>query len=260
MAQQQDWGFLFWELFTATKATGELLTAKDIQNAFCLGDEHVSLLVPHGQVAKSIRYLLHQCEALGVEEEDEDPPPYGVPDAQILTDYWTMSETLGRDLTDPAVRWPKDLIDAHDQASKLMKFREKKDTASQFRIRRRLLRKWSFAADGLFIRPAASQLELIEEGDHLHHCVGSYSTKHSSGKTAIFFIRRVTRPREPYYTLQLNEKSLTVKQNRGLRNCARTPEVQAFEDKWLAWVRAGAPRDKSGKPIIADTKKKGAAA
>lgn len=50
--------------------------------------------------------------------------------------------------------------------------------------------------------------------------------------------------------MQLDEKTLTVVQNRGLRNCARTPEVQAFENKWLAWVRAGAPRDRDGKPVL----------
>ena len=41
-----------------------------------------------------------------------------------------------------------------------------------------------------------------------------------------------------------------MRQNRGLRNCPRTPEVQAFEDLWLSWVRAGAPRDKAGRPVI----------
>ncbi|MDE7376690.1 MAG: PcfJ domain-containing protein, partial [Muribaculaceae bacterium] len=60
------------------------------------------------------------------------------------------------------------------------------------------------------------------------------------GGTAIFFIRRTVEPGKPYYTLELDEKALTVRQNRGLRNCGKTPEVQAFEEMWLAWVRAGA--------------------
>ena len=47
----------------------------------------------------------------------------------------------------------------------------------------------------------------------------------------------------------LDERELTVRQNRGMRNCPRTPEVRAFEDLWLSWVRAGAPRDSDGKPI-----------
>lgn len=50
-------------------------------------------------------------------------------------------------------------------------------------------------------------------------------------------------------TLELDERELTVQQNRGMRNCPRTPEVRAFEDLWLSWVRAGAPRDSAGKPI-----------
>lgn len=84
----------------------------------------------------------------------------------------------------------------------------------------------------------------------MHHCVWTYAERHAAGKTAIFFIRRTVEPRTPYYTLELDEKSLTVKQNRGLRNCGKTPEVQNFENLWLAWVRAGARRDTSGKPIL----------
>ena len=41
-----------------------------------------------------------------------------------------------------------------------------------------------------------------------------------------------------------------VIQNRGKRNCDRTPEVEAFERTWIAWVRAGARRDKAGAPVI----------
>ena len=104
---------------------------------------------------------------------------------------------------------------------------------------------------GLLIRPAASQRELTAEGDALHHCVGSYGEAHAAGRTAIFFIRRSGRPREPFYTLELDEKELKVRQNRGKNNCARTPEVEAFEEEWLAWVRVGAPRARDGKPLLA---------
>lgn len=109
--------------------------------------------------------------------------------------------------------------------------------------------KYAFAADGLLIRPAASQQELTDEGNALHHCVSTYGKKHANGKTAIFFIRRKNMPRKSFYTLELDERKLTVQQNRGMRNCPRTPEVRAFEDLWLSWVRAGAPRDSAGKPI-----------
>lgn len=59
------------------------------------------------------------------------------------------------------------------------------------------------------------------------------------------FIRRSDAPDEPYYTLELDEGHLTVRQNRGLRNCARTKEVRDFEAAWLEW--AGQKRQKMEK-------------
>lgn len=249
MARAQDWGVWPWDLFVRAKEHGEVLTAEDIETAFCLGDDHAAELAGRGPVAKSLRYLLDQCEATAVEAEDEDPPPHGIPDVQTLLDYWSMARTLGRNLNDQLVRFPRDLLDAHDQASEQMKERETDLLVQQFRFRRRLLRKYAFAADGLLIRPAASQKELTAEGNALHHCVGTYGKRHATGATAIFFIRRASRPWESYYTLELDEKELKVQQNRGKHNCARTPEIQAFEDKWLAWVRVGAPRGQDGKPV-----------
>lgn len=80
--------------------------------------------------------------------------------------------------------------------------------------------------------------------------MATYAKRHAGGETAIFFIRRASQPEKPFFTLELDEKRLNVRQNRGLRNCARTPEVQAFEEKWLEWVRAGAPRGRDGKPVL----------
>ena len=248
MARKQDWDVWAWDLFTNAKKYGEVLTAEDIRTAFCLGDDHAAELAGRGPVAKSLRYLLGPCEVIELEAEDENPDPF-IPDVPTLLDYWDMARTLGRNLNDPQVRFPKNLLDAHDQASELVEQRKVDVLAAQFRFRRRLLKKYSFGLDGLLIRPAASQRELTEEGDALHHCVGTYGKRHAEGKTAIFFIRRASRSWESYYTLELDEKRLEVRQNRGKLNCARTPEVRAFEDKWLAWIRAGAPRGRDGKPV-----------
>ncbi len=247
MGRGQSWEKLFWELFVGVKAIGEVLTAEDMINAFCLGDEHLSMLIPRGQVGKSIRYLLRQCHAMACECDDAGADP--IPDAQILTDYWTMAETLGRDLSAPSVRYPADLIAAHDRAAELMKSKGLDGLPELFRIRRRALKKYAFISNGLLIRPAATQWELTAEGDALHHCVGTYGKRHAKGETAIFFIRRAARPKEPYFTLELDEKKLEVRQNRGNHNCPRTPEVEAFEKEWLVWVRAGAPRDRNGRPV-----------
>lgn len=247
-ARSQEWGLLLWRLFVQTKQTGETLTGEDIQNAFCLGDNHILELIGRGPVGKSLRYLLRQCDTL--EDEVDSEGADWMPDVQTLLDYWDMSSRLGRDLSDPSVRFPFDLPAAHDNMEALLRQREEEALATSFRLRRKQLKKYIFAADGLLIRPAASQRELTAEGDALHHCVSTYGKRHASGDTAIFFIRRASRPREPYYTLELNETKLEVRQNRGMYNCARTEEVQSFEDKWLAWIRGGCQRGKNGKPIL----------
>lgn len=244
LGREQGWGMLYWDLYRRSKAAGEVLTGQDIVNAFYLGDDHVGELVGQGPVSRSIRYLLHQCgqweDAYEPEPEDEDPPPDAViPDVQTLIDYWTMAGQLGWDLTDSQLRFPHNLMAAHDEVSAEVAKLAEAGRAQLFRLRRKQLARWSFAWGDMLIRPAASQKELTDEGNSLHHCVSRYGKDHAEGRTAIFFVRRRSKPKESYYTLELDERKLVVRQNRGLRNCPRTPEVLAFEELWLGWVRSG---------------------
>lgn len=248
LGQTQSWGKWQWELFTRAKRHGERLTEEDMVAAFELGDDGLLDLPGHGPVARSIRYLRRQIEATAMDIDDAGADV--IPDADMLLDYWRMAEDLGRDLNEQLVRWPADLIDAHDDVMLYADRRTDRGLTGQFRQRRRQLRHYSFAADGLIIKAAATQKELIAEGDALHHCVASYAKKHAAGDTAIFFIRRASHPDTPYFTLELDEKRLVVRQNRGVRNCGRTTEVQAFEAKWLEWLKAGAPRGRDGKPVF----------
>ena len=161
-----------------------------------------------------------------------------------------MAGQLGWDLTDSQLRFPHNLMAAHDEvAAEVAKLAEA-GRAQLFRLRRKQLARWSFAWGDMLIRPAASQKELTDEGNSLHHCVSRYGKDHAEGRTAIFFVRRRSKPKESYYTLELDERKLVVRQNRGLRNCPRTPEVLAFEELWLGWVRSGAHRDQRGKPGV----------
>lgn len=255
LGREQDWGMLYWDLYRRSKEAGEVLTGQDIVNAFYLGDDHVGELVGQGPVSRSIRYLLEQCGQLEgayvPEPEDEDPPPDAViPDVQTLIDYWTMAGQLGWDLTDSQLRFPHNLMAAHDEVSAEVAKLAEAGRAQLFRLRRKQLARWSFAWGDMVIRPAASQKELTDEGNSLHHCVSRYGKDHAEGRTAIFFVRRRSKPKESYYTLELDERKLVVRQNRGLRNCPRTPEVLAFEELWLGWVRSGAHRDQLGKPVV----------
>ena len=85
------------------------------------------------------------------------------------------------------------------------------------------------------------------EGKTLNHCVATYKNVHAAGKKAIFFIRREKEPDKPWYTLELDVEKLTVVQNRGKCNCARTKQVEEFEQAWLEHIRTiGKSKEKRG--------------
>lgn len=257
MAQDMGWCAFLWRLYIMAREKGERLSEDDLINAHRLGDEGAIDLVEQGPVGKSIAYLLRQIERYG---ENEETDPYVVVEeflsVQMLLDYWNMCEALGMDLSDKHVRFPRDLCLAHDQVMERQRERKNELLEEKFRERAETLEKFSFQWDGLIIRAASSQQELNEEGKQLSHCVGTYGEKHASGKSAIFFIRRVDEPGDPFFTLELDEVKLEVLQNRGKCNCARTEEVKKFEAMWMEWIRAGCRRDKDGRPVLPDKKER----
>ena len=169
-------------------------------------------------------------------------------DGHILDDYWRIAKSEGYDLTDEHVRFPKDLLRAHDRVAEERRVREEaqraRDRAEKneklreaFAARLEALAPLAWQCGSILIRPCAAPEELDAEGKALSHCVATYKNKHASGQTAIFFVRKKTDPDKPWFTLELNLKDLTVVQNRGKCNCARTKAVEVFETAWLDHIR-----------------------
>lgn len=158
-------------------------------------------------------------------------------------DYLHECEKLKLDLSKKFILFPEDLREAHEDTSRAIRElkaqREAEAIAERdkaFAVKlKELEKKYSFSADGLFIRPAKGAGELIKEGASLNHCVATYADKYLNGKTIILFIRREAAPDESYYTMELSPQSKTVIQCRGLRNCGKTPEIEEFLRKWEEW-------------------------
>lgn len=260
--QDMAWDTYHWQLYTAAKEVGDVLRLpEDIEYIHQYGGEDLDLLIGQAPLGKCVRYLLGQIYQLGeqfqdVDEADENYNPYLDPyvddsyiGASLLNDYWDMAKTCAWNLDNPAVRWPKCLGTAHDAAMHAMGMLKRGNYAQQFRERFVYLSRYIYMSGGLMIVPADSQEALDREGEMLDHCVARYGENHALGKSYIFFIRHTWAPDKPFYTLQFDEKREKVLQNRGKRNCDKTPEVQAFEDEWLAWVSKGAPRLADGTPV-----------
>ena len=155
---------------------------------------------------------------------------------QYLRDYWnSLHEIYGAMPSE--LLYPKGLVKSHDEMN--AKVIEKADRELDENIRKYSEENAHLAfCDeelGLQIFPAPSHNSLITEGKMLCHCVARYAKDVASGKTLILFIRKTSEPDKPFYTLEYKYGS--VVQNRGHRNCSRTAEVKAFEEKWLKFIK-----------------------
>lgn len=187
---------------------------------------------------KAIKYLLKQ-------NNRKDRMEF---DVRYLHDYWEMAKELKYNMKDTAIKYPRSLKTAHDNAAAAQKAKENAELDLKIAKRYEQLKKYCYEADGLEIHPAKSSAELVKEGAELSHCVGTYTKRHAEGNTAIFFIRHSDAPDVSYFTLELDEKTLTVRQNRGNHNCARTEEVTEFEEKWLKFImKVNREEKKNGK-------------
>lgn len=155
--------------------------------------------------------------------------------AGFCVDYWQDAERAGLDLKSEVVAFPHSVTEAQARATAAIRYKEDAALRGKFEKMAKRLQALRWEYMGLIITPAESEEQLILEGKALGHCVGGYGKAHCSGKS-IFFIRHTESPKESYFTLQLDTATGKVLQNRGRHNCARTPEVEAFEQAWLCQI------------------------
>ena len=163
---------------------------------------------------------------------------YGIKiDARYLIDYWEALEMIYGEVP-PSLQFPKDLRFAHDERVKMIA--EKTDEITNAAIMRRAeyLKSYTYTDEraGLIIRPCADQTELIAEGKSLDHCVARYARDVAKGKTSIFFIRKISEPDVPFFTLEY--KNGKINQNRGYKNGDPGVDVAMFADNWLKYANA----------------------
>lgn len=229
-AQKNKWDITTLDFYLNCKKTGELLTDEELSLCYNLGFYDSERLLEADIPRKTSKSFI---KALRYLDRQKRKYPKDNVHSSLLTDYWNMSRRLGDCLDTEDEIYPQRLKTAHDTVVERINELKSKLRKKEFEKRYKTLEKYSWESEGLFVIPAKSEVELRREGKTLHHCVASYAERHATGKTAIFFIRQKESPEKPFYTLELDEKNLTVRQNRGLRNCDRTPEVITFEAEFL---------------------------
>ena len=176
-------------------------------------------------------------------------------------DYLSWCRELKYDLDNMFIYMPNNFKQVHDRVAKEYKDLKDRKAAAEKKRKDKLVAKkmqkikkdmeeifsknagvdaLNIKGNGLILIVPANSDAIKEEGEALHHCVGTYIERVAKGETAIFFIRKENEPSKPYYTLEWRDNK--VIQCRGMNNCSVTDKVkafvQAFEEKMNEQIKA----------------------
>lgn len=152
----------------------------------------------------------------------------------VLTDYrdyLCMSDGLELDLKNSFVLFPADLKKAHDEVNDIFDRDQAliydRQIQKQFKEMDHQYRfvKYGFA---LFLPHTAK--EILEEGQSLHHCVGSYVKKVVKRESTILFVRKAEERDTPLCTVEIRNGE--VVQARCHDNQTPSPAIRKFLDAW----------------------------
>ena len=166
-------------------------------------------------ISKAIKYLKKQKNDFG-----------------IYSDYIEECEELKLDLSKEEILFPKSLIQAHEANTKSIEYKKDPKAAERFAKVVKKLNRSTFEDDNYLIRPASDSAELKLEGEALNHCVYRYATRMSNGTTEIYLIRDKQNPDKPFYTLELQEKSIMQCRTKSNISYELNPAVKEFVHKW----------------------------
>ena len=152
----------------------------------------------------------------------------------LWADYLEECRILQYGLADPYNQMPPDLLKAHGRTMQLVGDMQNEALNQQIAKRLPELEKYSFAADGLLIRPAQSVGELKAEGSALCHCVATYAQRYANGETVILLVRRQGEPEAPFVTVEYRGGKVVQAQAKG--NQPPPKEAGLFLDKWREYL------------------------
>ncbi len=166
-------------------------------------------------------------------------------------DYIHHAQMCGYDLTQKNILYPRDIQQAHDDAVanwQIVQAEKEKEKAEAEAKKygyperyKKLCKKYAFEYGDLMVVVPAKASDIINEGNILHHCVGSYTSDHIKGQTTILFLRHISEPDKPYYTIEVNEKEKYIVQCHGYMNerkSKKAEEVKAFEKEYAKFIQS----------------------
>lgn len=187
---------------------------------------------------------------------------------QILSqwsDYMDMLREIGKKTDDPMMYRPRELKRRHDECveeirrqqmiaemkrnakqryAEAKRMREKFPGAEE--ILREIKPKYEYAGGEYIIIVPQKLLDIVTEGQALHHCAGAsgrYFDRIMQRETYICFLRKASEPKIPFYTIEV-EPGGTIRQHRGMYD--EEPgikEIKPFLREWQKEIRKRMSKD-----------------
>jgi uncharacterized CHY-type Zn-finger protein len=174
-------------------------------------------------------------------------------------DYLNMCEATGKRMDDEMIYRPRELKRRHDevitdlnQLRILREIEENKESRESYAremrekypeaegILKSIKERYEYENEDYFIKIPKNLVEIVEDGQALHHCAGSserYFDRIESRETYICFLRRKEAPGIPYYTIEI-EPSGTIRQHRSyLDDEPGIEEIRPFLREWQQAVK-----------------------
>jgi predicted RNA-binding Zn-ribbon protein involved in translation (DUF1610 family) len=157
---------------------------------------------------------------------------------------------------DPALLLPKDVHAMHQRMTERLellrneaRIKAAEALRSKFEgeILPKLVKAYTFEAEGLVLRPYATAAEVITEGSALSICIGGYAERYMRGGTVICCLRKDSAPDEPWRAVEFDARTGALLQDRGYKNDVgkwkKTPETKALLERfWRAFDAAHSKR------------------
>lgn len=185
-----------------------------------------------------------------IERQKKESYP-GISTKRVISqynDYMNMCNRLHKDTADEMVYRPRELKRRHNEAvaeiERLNAQLKADEYSKKFKEAEQVLKtikeKFEYVGEGFFIKVPERIVDIIAEGNYLHHCAGAtdrYFDRIKSNETYICFLRKTEEPDLPFYTVEV-EPGGTIRQHRGMFD--EEPElevVKPFLKEWQKVIR-----------------------
>lgn len=160
-------------------------------------------------------------------------------------DYMKMCERLKKNTKDEMVYRPRELKRRHDEAVSQIERLNAEVKAEEYskkfgdaeKVLGLIKDKLEYKGDSFFIMVPERIVDIVAEGNYLHHCAGAtdrYFDRIKQHETYVCFLRKMEEPEIPFYTIEV-EPGGTIRQHRGMFD--EEPEIETVKPFLKEWQK-----------------------